>query len=142
MAAIPHYFVAYLTRAARILRSPGLMATLIQQASSKLQAEGSVSTAMNSIRSDLLTSLSLVRAWLSGRYTGVSSQSILLVVAGLAYLLTPVDAIPDTLPGIGLIDDVTVLSFVFSQLKQELAQFQHWLEESTNRAQPAAPAAD
>jgi len=68
----------------------------------------------------------------TGWNPGVSSQSIVLLVGGLVYLLTPVDAIPDAIPGIGLIDDVAVLSFVFGQLKHELAQFRDWLEQSAD----------
>jgi uncharacterized membrane protein YkvA (DUF1232 family) len=134
MTGIPHYFAAYLTRAAQILRSPRLMARVVQQAARKLEAEGSLAGALNSVRMDLQTSLSLVRAWLSGRYSGVSPQSIVLVVAGLVYLLTPVDALPDVLPGIGFVDDVAVLSFVFGQLRQELAAFTEWLDQSADAA--------
>jgi uncharacterized membrane protein YkvA (DUF1232 family) len=83
-----------------------------------------------SVRTELETSLSLLRAWLSGDYTGVSAQSVVLVLAGLAYLLAPMDAIPDVLPGVGLIDDLTVLSFVFGQLKGELVQFREWADAS------------
>jgi uncharacterized membrane protein YkvA (DUF1232 family) len=131
MAGIPKGFGPYLTRANRILRSPRLVSTLVYQAGSRLAAEGSVSAALESVRSDLRTSLALVRAWVSGRYAGVSTQGVVLVVAGLAYLVTPVDAIPDVLPGVGLLDDLTVLGFVFGQLQQELAQFQDWQAASS-----------
>lgn len=33
-----------------------------------------------------------------------------LVVAALAYLINPIDAIPDALPGIGLTDDLAILA--------------------------------
>lgn len=126
MAGIPLGFSPYLTRASRILRSPRLMSMLVHQAGSKLHSEGSVSGALESVRLELRTSLALIRAWLSGGYSGVSTQAIVLVVAGLAYLITPVDAIPDVLPGIGFVDDLTVLGFVFGQIRRELVAFQEW----------------
>lgn len=126
MAGIPLSFGHYLTRANRILRSPKLMSMLVHQAGSKLNMEGSVSSVLESVGSELRTSLALVRAWLSGGYSGVSIQAIVLVVAGLTYLATPVDAVPDMLPGIGLVDDLTVLGFVFGQIRRELVAFQEW----------------
>ena len=119
-------FSPYLARASRLVRSPRLLTMFIHQAGSKLAAEGSVGAALDSIRSDVKTSAELLRAWISGSYTGVATQSVVLLVAGLAYLIAPVDAMPDVLPGIGLIDDATVLSFVFGQLGRELEQFKLW----------------
>jgi uncharacterized membrane protein YkvA (DUF1232 family) len=130
MAGIPIGFGRYLTRANRILRSPKLMTLLVQQAGSRLNTEGTVTGALESVRSELRTSLALVRAWLSGGYSGVSTQTIVLLVAGLVYLVTPVDAVPDVLPGIGFVDDLTVLGFVFGQIRRELSAFQEWQAEA------------
>lgn len=38
-----------------------------------------------------------------------------LVVAALAYLINPIDAIPDALPGIGLTDDLAVLAMALER---------------------------
>jgi uncharacterized membrane protein YkvA (DUF1232 family) len=126
MNGVPDALNSYLTRASRVLRSPKLARSLFTAVGRKLAAEGSTGAALNSVRTDLQTSLALVRSWMSGEYLGVSYQSAVLVVAGLVYLATPVDAIPDVLPGMGFIDDLTVLSFVFGRIGKELELFRKW----------------
>lgn len=42
------------------------------------------------------------------------------VLAGLAYLCDPEDIIPDTLPGIGLLDDAVMIELVFRELNHEI----------------------
>jgi uncharacterized membrane protein YkvA (DUF1232 family) len=48
------------------------------------------------------------------------------VVAALLYFVTPLDAIPDWLFGIGLVDDLAVLAWVLRTWQEELAAFQQW----------------
>ena len=40
------------------------------------------------------------------------------IVSALGYLICPVDAIPDILPGVGLTDDLAVLAALLGLLKQ------------------------
>lgn len=42
------------------------------------------------------------------------------IVGALLYLILPADLIPDVIPGIGLIDDVTVLMMVFNEVSKYL----------------------
>ena len=42
------------------------------------------------------------------------------VLAGLAYLCDPEDIIPDSLPGIGLLDDAVMIELVFRELHHEI----------------------
>lgn len=41
-----------------------------------------------------------------------------LVVAALVYLINPLDMLPDTLPGVGLVDDMAVLAFALERLSR------------------------
>ena len=59
--------------------------------------------------SDIAVLLSLVRAYIKKQYTDVSPSTIMLAVAGLIYVVTPVDLIPDYILGLGA-DDVAVLA--------------------------------
>jgi uncharacterized membrane protein YkvA (DUF1232 family) len=67
----------------------------------------------------------LVVAYARGQYRDVSSQSIVLAIAGLIYLVSPIDLIPDFLPG-GYIDDVAVLGWVIRSINEELNAFIAW----------------
>jgi uncharacterized membrane protein YkvA (DUF1232 family) len=75
---------------------------------------------------DLQTVIRLVRAWGRRDYRGVARSSIVLVVAGLLYFLSPIDAIIDAIPVFGLLDDAAVLAWVISQVRWELDAFRDW----------------
>ena len=57
------------------------------------------------------------------------TMSKLAVAAALAYLVSPVDAIPDPLPVVGLSDDVAVLMLTIANLGAQLAQYEDEVEE-------------
>ncbi|MFZ3154888.1 YkvA family protein, partial [Pseudomonas sp.] len=65
-------------------------------------------------------------AWWRGEYRAIDSRALLAVVAALLYFVTPLDAIPDWLFGIGLVDDLAVLAWVLRTWQEELAAFQQW----------------
>ncbi|MFI3258217.1 MAG: DUF1232 domain-containing protein [Spirochaetales bacterium] len=44
-------------------------------------------------------------------------------IGGLIYLISPIDAIPDILPGIGLADDAAVIGIVIAALMHLLAKY-------------------
>ncbi|PSQ73637.1 MAG: hypothetical protein BRD26_00500, partial [Bacteroidetes bacterium QH_1_64_81] len=63
-------------------------------------------------------------------YRQVSGASIVLLVAALVYLVTPVDIIPDTLGALGFVDDVAVIETAVQAVRTELDRFRDW--EDTN----------
>ena len=75
---------------------------------------------------DLQTALRLSRAWSRRDYRGVTRGTIVLVVAGLLYLVSPIDAIIDAIPVLGFLDDALVLGWVFRQVRWELDAFREW----------------
>jgi len=44
----------------------------------------------------------------------------------LMYFLSPFDAVPDWIPGIGMLDDIAVLAWVMKSLESELNAFRAW----------------
>ena len=53
------------------------------------------------------------------RYKRYNKHALLLVVAGLIYLITPLDFLPDILIG-GLIDDLSVVLYIIKSVREEL----------------------
>ena len=53
------------------------------------------------------------------RYKQYNKHALLLVVAGLIYLITPLDFLPDILIG-GLIDDLSVVLYIIKSVREEL----------------------
>jgi uncharacterized membrane protein YkvA (DUF1232 family) len=68
----------------------------------------------------------LFKAWFSGEYTVVPWRTIALLCIALIYFLSPVDAIPDYIPVIGVIDDIAVLGFLVRSLLKDARRFKEW----------------
>ena len=75
---------------------------------------------------DLPLLVRLLRAWKNGSYRGLSVRTLASVAAALLYVLSPVDLVPDFIPGIGLIDDMAVLALLLHALAQDLTAFRAW----------------
>jgi hypothetical protein len=69
----------------------------------------------------------LVRATLSGQYSGTTRGRLVLLVVGLLYVLSPVDLIPELfLPLVGLADDAVVVTWLAGRVLAETADFLDW----------------
>ncbi len=53
----------------------------------------------------------------------VSFFKKLLIIGSLLYLVFPVDIVPDFIIGLGILDDITVLTFIWLALKSELDEY-------------------
>jgi len=75
-----------------------------------------------------LTSLPrLVSATFRGEYAGTSRRRLLLIVAALFYVISPIDLVPELIvPLVGLGDDALVISWIAACLINETESFLHW----------------
>jgi uncharacterized membrane protein YkvA (DUF1232 family) len=110
-------------RAERVLRDPEAATKLADAAEKK--ADGKKGGALTEIITETKALIRLVRAYVKNEYRAVSWESMVLVVGALTYLVSPLDLIPDFLPG-GLIDDAAVVAFVLGLVRVELLDFMEW----------------
>ncbi|KIY39236.1 hypothetical protein TZ03_18405 [Pseudomonas sp. 10-1B] len=78
------------------------------------------------LRDDLKLLQGLCLAWWRGEYRAISPKALVTIVAGLLYFVSPIDAIPDWLLGVGFLDDIAVLGWVLKTVADELARFKAW----------------
>ena len=67
--------------------------------------------------------LNMLRAYTSGEYRQVPWKTISFIAAAIIYFINPMDVLPDIIPGFGYLDDATVIGFVVSAVKDDLANF-------------------
>ena len=66
-----------------------------------------------------------MRAYGEGRYREVSGKNLALAGLAIMYLVSPLDVLPDFLPG-GFFDDAAVIGFVVKKIRNELVSFEIW----------------
>jgi uncharacterized membrane protein YkvA (DUF1232 family) len=118
------FFRLYQQRARRLVRDPAALDELAQHARSK--ASGSPNSRIRELGDRIKLLGRLVRAYANGSYREITVGNVVLIVAAILYFVTPIDLIPDAVPGAGLVDDATVLAFVLAKLEIELERFSAW----------------
>ncbi len=67
--------------------------------------------------------LDLVDDYTAGRYRKVRWYSLAIAVAAALYFISPSDLIPDTIPGIGQLDDLLVMAIALRLVKSDLSAY-------------------
>ena len=56
----------------------------------------------------------------------IDKKTYLIIAGALAYVVFPIDIIPDLILGVGFLDDAFVLGFVVKQLSDEINQYKQF----------------
>ena len=75
---------------------------------------------------------SVAKDYGNGSYTAIPKGSIIAIVAGLLYFISPLDFIPDLIPGLGFVDDAYILGLVFKQVSKDLEKYKTWKKAGEN----------
>ncbi len=69
---------------------------------------------------------SMAKDWITGKYKDVSFTTMITILGGIIYFLSPIDIIPDFIPIIGYLDDLYILSTVIDRVKEEIEKYKLW----------------
>lgn len=84
---------------------------------------------LKDIVDDVKLLVELLRDYFTGKYKNISVLALIKIIAGLLYFVTPVDIVPDILPG-GYVDDITVLIYILKQVHNEIIVYKSWKESN------------
>ena len=127
-----------ISEAQNFVTDPSKMDALLVQLEEKLKTIPTVGETL----ADLPLMIAMIKAWITKEYTVVSTKVIACLVGGILYLVTKKDLIPDSIPVLGIADDLAVLGLALKLSEPELKAFAEW-RASRNiqvQAQPTAPA--
>ena len=75
---------------------------------------------------DLRLLIPLIKDYWNGTYRDVSVKSIVIFVVAFAYIISPIDLIPDYIIGFGQIDDAVILGLSLFFLEKDLQKYKEW----------------
>jgi len=75
---------------------------------------------------DLKLLIPLIKDYWKGTYRDVSVKSIIIFAVALAYIISPIDLIPDYIIGLGQIDDAVILGLSLYFLEKDLRKYKEW----------------
>ena len=116
-------------KAAEIVSDKEKMSSVIDQTQDKLKNTDYIKSSMDKFLVKIKTMIRLVKAYIDGTYKDLSLKNVVLIVAGLLYFIMPLDFIPDFLPGIGYIDDISIVLAIFKTVSEEIAGFEAFEKE-------------
>ena len=108
-----------------VLKDENKMERFFQRLEKKLKA---VPIAGNALQYIPLM-MSLVRSYVKKEYTDLPIGTMVSVVVALLYFLSPIDVIPDIIPGLGYIDDAAVIAGCLVLIKGDLEEYRAWRKE-------------
>jgi len=79
---------------------------------------------------DLRLLIPLIKDYWKGTYRDVSVKSIVIFVVALAYIISPIDLIPDYIIGLGQIDDAVILGLSLYFLEKDLLKYKEWKDRN------------
>ena len=73
---------------------------------------------------------SMVKSYVKKEYTEVPLGTIIAAVSAIAYVVAPIDLIPDTIPVAGHLDDVGVVAACLKLVESDLTDYIAWRKEN------------
>ncbi len=69
---------------------------------------------------------SLLNSYVKKEYTDIPIGTIIAIISALLYFVSPLDVIPDVIPGIGHIDDATVALACLKLVETDIETYDEW----------------
>ena len=113
-------------RVHKIVQDHAELKKLLDKTHKKLEEAQEDDSLMQKMSDYLKMITRMITNYLNGSYNHTPWQTILMLVAGLLYFITPLDAVPDFIPIAGLLDDATVLLWLGRCFRDDLAQYKKW----------------
>jgi uncharacterized membrane protein YkvA (DUF1232 family) len=125
------FFKIALNKASKWLGKPGKVLKLVVDLSQKIRHVDWKNVKGADVKERFFTMGRLLKAYATGKYREVPWKALLLIAAAVIYFINPIDLIPDWIPGLGITDDLGILTMVYKSVSVEIDKFLEW--EKSNR---------
>jgi len=74
--------------------------------------------------------ISLLRDYMAGNYKTIPFTTIAAIAGAIIYFVSPLDVIPDFIPGLGYLDDAAVIGLALSLVHDDLVKYKAWMKKN------------
>ncbi len=117
---------AYNEEAERIIDDEDTFERFIQRLEMKMK----LMPLVGKYASDITCMVSLVRSYVRKEYKDIPIGTIISITASLAYIVSPIDLIPDGIPVAGQIDDIAMVLFILKFVHSDVEEYRKWRKEN------------
>lgn len=118
-------FEKHRKKAEKLISEPGKVEKLLKRMGRKLETM----PVLSGVLEYLPKMYYMLRSWFTKEYTAVPVGTIVAILGALTYFLSPVDLVPDFLPGIGYLDDAAVIAVCLKLVKGDIDRYMEWKVE-------------
>ena len=108
--------------AQELIQNPSKVDEILVQLEEKLKEVPAIGNTLSQVP----LMIAMVKAWIKKEYTEVSPKVIACLVGAILYLIKKKDLISDSIPVIGIADDLGVMALALKLSEPELKAFAEW----------------
>ena len=127
-------FSIFIGRATRLLGRPFKVVSVLNEVADKLASKDSKTNKFHQLFEVALTLVRMVRSYISGEYRDIRTSTVVSGLAVLLYVLSPIDLIPDFIPVLGFLDDLSLVSWFVGKFHVEITRFRDWEQAGRGQA--------
>lgn len=119
---------AWMDKAQSCLKTPDSLKKLSDELSGYMNKDG-----LKNVQNQLVQLYDYVKLLLTKGYYDYKDHTLVLIIAVIIYVVSPIDLIPDYLPAVGLIDDSALVGWLFQKLGDKLNQSIQEMEQEKTK---------
>lgn len=90
---------------------------------SKIDQLGSAPGPLMQLWDDIKTMTAMLRDYTDGSYRDVPWTTVASITAAVLYFVSPIDLIPDVIPGVGYVDDAAVIAMCVKSFRCDIETY-------------------
>ncbi|MGO1752037.1 MAG: YkvA family protein [Psychroflexus sp.] len=81
------------------------------------------------LKEDVKTLLRMLLDYKNGHYKDLPWKTVSAIAFSLLYILNPLDLVPDFIPFLGYLDDITIVNFALKFIGDDIESYRAWAKE-------------
>ncbi len=124
-------FRLLLIKAGSFLANPIKLLETIEGTANKLMEAENTGRLKQEVIRPLKDTYRMIITSVKGHYRDFSKKNLVMSIATLFYFAMPIDLIPDPIPVIGFLDDISLFFWLLNIIQEEINRFVEWEELNT-----------